>query len=101
MSERGSYPFLCRDSMESLIHQHSYSRSPLRSYTDAELEESLKQHREYIAKGIIIYLSNIVLLLLFICIQPLIQDKLIQKRQICLKLKYVFNRKNMTNINIL
>ncbi|XP_060081061.1 T-box transcription factor TBX20-like [Ylistrum balloti] len=39
-----------RESMETLIQQHTYARSPLRSYTDAELEESLKQHREFLAK---------------------------------------------------
>ncbi|KAK3086785.1 hypothetical protein FSP39_023348 [Pinctada imbricata] len=49
-SDCATYPFLYRESMESLIQQHTYARSPLRSYTDAELEESLKQHREYLAK---------------------------------------------------
>ncbi|KAJ8302741.1 hypothetical protein KUTeg_019137 [Tegillarca granosa] len=49
-AECATYPFLYRESMESLIQQHTYARSPLRSYTDAELEESLKQHREYLAK---------------------------------------------------
>ncbi|KAL5021761.1 hypothetical protein ScPMuIL_000916 [Solemya velum] len=39
-----------RESMESLLQQHTYARSPLRSYTEAELEESLKQQREYFSK---------------------------------------------------
>ncbi|XP_052815282.1 T-box transcription factor TBX20-like isoform X2 [Mya arenaria] len=39
-----------RDGMEGLISQHSYARSPLRAYTEAEIEESLKQHREMMAR---------------------------------------------------
>ncbi|CAH1779213.1 unnamed protein product [Owenia fusiformis] len=33
-----------RESMESLIQQHTYARSPLRSYTDTEFEDSVKAH---------------------------------------------------------
>ena len=40
-----------RESMESLMSQHTYARSPLRAYTEAEIEESLKQHREMMARG--------------------------------------------------
>lgn len=39
-----------RESMESLMQQHTYARSPLRAYTEAEIEESLKQHREMLAR---------------------------------------------------
>ncbi|XP_060595027.1 T-box transcription factor TBX20-like [Ruditapes philippinarum] len=39
-----------RESMESLMQQHTYARSPLRAYTEAEIEESLKQHRELYAR---------------------------------------------------
>ncbi|KAK2150767.1 hypothetical protein LSH36_390g02086 [Paralvinella palmiformis] len=38
-------PF-CRESMESLIQQHTYARSPLRAYTDSELDETLKAQLE-------------------------------------------------------
>ncbi|KAL3859852.1 hypothetical protein ACJMK2_010041 [Sinanodonta woodiana] len=40
-----------RESMESLLHQHTYARSPLRTYTEAEIEESYKQHRELLSRG--------------------------------------------------
>lgn len=33
------------------MQQHTYARSPLRAYTEAEIEESLKQHREMYARG--------------------------------------------------
>ncbi|CAC5413828.1 TBX20 [Mytilus coruscus] len=49
-SECPTYPFLYRESMESLLQQHTYARSPLRSYSESEIEEQLKQHREYMAK---------------------------------------------------
>ncbi|KAH3772349.1 hypothetical protein DPMN_173686 [Dreissena polymorpha] len=39
-----------RESMENLMSQHTYARSPLRAYTEAEIEESLKQHREMMAR---------------------------------------------------
>lgn len=39
-----------RESFESLMQQHTYARSPLRSYTDAEIEESFKQHKEMMAR---------------------------------------------------
>ncbi|XP_046364793.2 T-box transcription factor TBX20-like isoform X2 [Haliotis rufescens] len=37
-----------RESMESLLHNHTYARSPIRSYTDAELEEVMLKQREYL-----------------------------------------------------
>ena len=49
-SDCPSYPFLYRESMESLIQQHTYARSPLRSYSESEIEEQLKQHREYMTR---------------------------------------------------
>lgn len=39
-----------RESFESLMQQHTYARSPLRSYTEAEIEESFKQHKEMLAR---------------------------------------------------
>ena len=33
-----------RENMESLLQQHTYARSPLRAYTDADYEESFKAH---------------------------------------------------------
>ena len=51
-SDCPSYPFLYRESMESLIQQHTYARSPLRSYSESEIEEQLKQHREYMTRGV-------------------------------------------------
>ena len=34
------------------MQQHTYARSPLRSYTEAEIEESFKQHKEMMARGL-------------------------------------------------
>ena len=59
-----------RESFESLMQQHTYARSPLRSYTEAEIEESFKQHKEMLARGECIFkpffvmnISKVVLLL--------------------------------------
>ncbi|XP_011446708.3 T-box transcription factor TBX20-like [Crassostrea angulata] len=45
-----SYPLMYREGMESLMQHHAYTRSPLRSYTETDLEETLKQHREFLSK---------------------------------------------------
>lgn len=52
-----SYPLMYREGMESLMQHHAYTRSPLRSYTETDLEETLKQHREFLSKGKPCYLS--------------------------------------------
>ncbi|KAL4235430.1 T-box transcription factor tbx20 [Mactra antiquata] len=49
LSEFDSF-YPSRESMENLMQQHTYARSPLRAYTEAEIEESLKQHREMLAR---------------------------------------------------
>ncbi|XP_050397967.1 T-box transcription factor TBX20 isoform X2 [Patella vulgata] len=44
-----SFAFPYRDTMESLLQQHTYSRSPLRSYADSgDYEEAMLKHREYL-----------------------------------------------------
>ena len=53
-----SYPLMYREGMESLMQHHAYTRSPgLRSYTESDLEETLKQHREFLSKGKPTYIS--------------------------------------------
>lgn len=46
-----TYPLMYREGMETLMQHHAYPRSPLRSYTETDLEETLKQHREFLSKG--------------------------------------------------
>ncbi|XP_041377112.1 T-box transcription factor TBX20-like isoform X2 [Gigantopelta aegis] len=35
-----------RESMESLLHQHTYARSPIRSYSDVDCDDLFLRHRE-------------------------------------------------------
>ncbi|KAK3601646.1 hypothetical protein CHS0354_038206 [Potamilus streckersoni] len=40
-----------RETMEGLIQKHSYSRSPLRTFSEPDYEEALKQREEHIARA--------------------------------------------------
>ena len=37
--------------MEGLIHQHSYARSPLRAYSDKELEDLMRSQYSLQTRG--------------------------------------------------
>ncbi|KAL5021760.1 hypothetical protein ScPMuIL_000915 [Solemya velum] len=41
-----------RDTMEHMMQNHSYARSPLRTYSDAELEESMKQRDGFMKENL-------------------------------------------------
>ena len=58
-----------RESMECLIQQHTYARSPLRSYTDTEFEDTIKSHFDQSLKGIFYIFYSIYKVQLYTCIK--------------------------------